>query len=347
MLPISAADAVSPAIQRTRIFLFRPFRFGTYLKLCLVAVLTEGASGGNFNSSSFGKHHTSSRHGANLSYAPFAFTPLRIAEFVAMSLLVILLCFWLYYLITRLRFAFFHCLIHNTKEIRPGWRLYREPAARFFWLNVVVGFCFLLLVALIALPFVAGFWGLFQNAGAGGHPSFAAIFALLLPLIPIFLLIILAGFLVDVILRDLMLPHYALENATAGQAWTAAWARIRAEKGPFFVYALLRLLLPIVAVIGLFIVLIIPAIIFIVVVAAVAVGIHAVFSGSLAGIFLGVLFGVVVFAVALLVWISVGGPLSTAVRQYALLFYGGRYQALGDILWPPPPVAGTNAPGMA
>jgi hypothetical protein len=94
-------------------------------------------------------------------------------------------------------------------------------------------------------------------------------------------------------------------------------------------------------------VLIIPAIIFIVVVAAVAVGIHAVFSGSLAGIFLGVLFGVVVFAVALLVWISVGGPLSTAVRQYALLFYGGRYQALGDILWPPPPVAGTNVPGMA
>jgi len=24
-----------------------------------------------------------------------------------------------FYLVTRLRFAFFHCLIHNTKEIRP------------------------------------------------------------------------------------------------------------------------------------------------------------------------------------------------------------------------------------
>ena len=34
---------------------------------------------------------------------------------------------------TRLRFAYFHCLIHKTKEIRPGWEIYREPATRYFW----------------------------------------------------------------------------------------------------------------------------------------------------------------------------------------------------------------------
>jgi hypothetical protein len=351
MYAISAADAISPAIQRTRTFLFRPFRLGTYLKLCLVALITEGL-GGNFNSSSF-RNHASHRGYHPHSYTPFAFTPERIAEAVAMSFLVILLCFFLAYLVTRLRFAFFHCLIHNTKEIRPGWHLYRTQAKRFFWLNVVVGFCFLLLLGLIALPFVAGFMGLFRNVQAGGHPSFAAIFALILPLIPIVLLVILIGFVTDLILRDLMLPHYALENATAGQAWAAVWARIRAEKGSFFAYILLRIILPIVAVIGLFIVLIIPAIIFVVVVAAVEVGIHAAFSdatgaAAFVGIFLQVLGGVIAFAVALFVWIAVGGPLSTAVRQYALLFYGGRYQPLGDILWPPPPpTAPVNAPGIA
>jgi carbon starvation protein CstA len=47
------------------------------------------------------------------------------------------------------------------------------------------------------------------------------------------------------------------------------------------------------------------------------------------GIFLQVLAGVIAFAVALFVWIAVGGPLSTAVRQYALLFYGGRYGGQG------------------
>ncbi|MGA7352072.1 MAG: hypothetical protein WBP95_20175 [Acidobacteriaceae bacterium] len=348
MYPISAADAISPAIQRTRTFLFRPFRLGTYLKLCVVALLTEGLGGsGNFNT---GHHYTNHKTTVE-SFAPFAFTPERIAEAVFAFLLVMLLCFWIYYLITRLRFAFFHCLIHNIKEIRPGWHIYREPATRFFWLNFVVGLCFLLLVALIAIPFAAGFLGLFHNIAAGGHPDLGSILALVLPLIPIILVLVLLGIAVDVVLRDLMLPHYALEDATAGQAWSAVWARISAAKGSFLGYAVLRVLLPIVAMIGLFIVLILPAIIFAVVVVGIEVVLHAAFSGAsggaaLVGIFLQVLVGVIAAALALLAWIVIGGPLSTAIRQYALIFYGSRYPALGNILFPPPPVA-QPAPGTA
>jgi len=43
MRVLSAADSVSPAIQRTRELLFKPFSWGTYLKLGLVAIITEGA----------------------------------------------------------------------------------------------------------------------------------------------------------------------------------------------------------------------------------------------------------------------------------------------------------------
>ena len=63
MRPISAVDAVSLAIQRTKEFLFKPFSWGTYLKLGLVAILTEGL-GNNFNSSSHG--NASSGHGPDL-----------------------------------------------------------------------------------------------------------------------------------------------------------------------------------------------------------------------------------------------------------------------------------------
>ena len=46
---------------------------------------------------------------------------------------------------------------------------------------------------------------------------------------------------------------------------------------------------------------------------------------------------------ALLAGICLGGPLSTGIREYALIFYGGRYKALGDILYPmPAPVVGTS-----
>ena len=345
MHTIAAADSVFPAIRRTREFLFRPFAWGTYLKLGLVAIVTEGLGGNSHSPTHSGQ---SSIHGPAVS-SPFAFSPQCIAMIIAAALLAIVVSTFIFYLITRLRFAFFHCLIHNAKEIRPGWRLYGAQALRFFWLNVVVGFCFLLLVALVAIPFAAGFVRLFHEIQQNGHPDVGLMLALLLPLIPIILLLALAGFVTDLILRDGMLPHFALEDATAGEAWTQVWARIKAEKRQFFVYALLRVVLPTIATVGLFIVLIIPGLALAGIFAAFEFGIHSAFadatgSAAVAGILLQVFFGIIAFGFALLVSICLGGPLSTGVREYALIFYGGRYQALGDILYPPPPQS--TVPGI-
>ena len=337
MYTVSAADAISPAIQRTRMLLFRPFRWSTFLKLSLVALITEGI-GGNSNFSSHGRHvyHPGNPGG----FSPFAFTPATIAAAVAAVALALLLAGWIYYLITRLRFAYFHCLIHNTKLLTPGWHLYRSQASRFFWLNVVVGCCFLLVVLVLALLFGAGIWRLVREGHASGHLDIGWLLTLIVPLIPILLLLVLAGFVADLVLRDWMLPHYALENASAGAAWSAVWARIQREKGAFFGYALLRVILPIIALVALFIVLIIPGLLFVASTAVVEVGIHAAFSSATGGaaamgIFLQVLIGVAAFCLAFLAGICLGGPISTALREYALVFYGGRYQPLGDILFPP------------
>jgi hypothetical protein len=335
---ISAADSVSLAIQRTREFLFRPFRWGTYLKLGLVAIITEGI-GSNSGSSKHGG--PSPGHGPIIN-SPFDIPPVWIAAIVAAVLLAILLSLVVFYLITRLRFAFFHCLIHNSSEIRPGWRLYRAQAMRFFWLNLGVGVGFLLLVVLVAIPFVAGFIRLFHETPPGGQPDLGLLLSLVLPLIPVILLLVLVGVALDVILRDWMLPHYALEDATAGEAWQEVWDRITAEKSQFAVYALLRLILPVIAMIGLFIVLLIPGLMVAGSVAAIVYAIHSAFAdatgaSALIGILLQVFFGVVAFGYALLAGICLGGPLSTGLREYALIFYGGRYQALGDLLDPPPP----------
>ncbi|HEX6497292.1 MAG TPA: hypothetical protein VF018_17535 [Acidobacteriaceae bacterium] len=347
MLAISAADAISPAIQRTRTFLFRPFRLATFLKLCLVACVTEGI-GGNFQFGGTGG--PASHHHSNF-YPPPTLTAGWIAVVVVIAVAAMALGCVLYYLVTRLRFAYFHCVIHNTKEIRPGWRLYSAQAKRFFWLNVAVGFSFLLAAALIFLPFIAGFWKLVRNTHAGAHPALASILILLLPLIPILFLLVLAAISADIILRDLMLPHFALENASAGSAWSAVWTRIKAEKGSFVLYAFLRILLPMAALVGLFIVLIIPGILFLVAVIGADVGLHAVFSNASSaaaaiGVLLEVLIGVVAFAIALSVGIAVGGPVGTAIRQYALLFYGSRYEPLANLLWPPATI-GPSAPEIA
>jgi hypothetical protein len=342
MRAISAPDSVSLAVQRTREFLFRQFTWGTYLKLGLVAIITEGL-GSNFNSSSRNVRsttHIDTDPGSLPALPPLPhFEPAQIAIAVAAILLAVVLGSLIFYLVTRLRFAYFHCLVYNTKLIRPGWLLYRAQASRFFWMNLVVGLCFLLVMALIAIPFAAGFWHLYQLYQQTGHLDIGLLISLVLPLIPIVLLIALAAALADIVLRDCMLPHYALDNATAGEAWSQVWARINTEKKQFIVYALLRVALPIVAMVVLFMLLAIPGLILAGSVAAIEYGIHSTFIGAtgasaVVGALLQVFFGILAFGFALLAAICLGGPVSTAIREFALVFYGGRYRALGDALYP-------------
>ena len=350
MYPISAADSVSPAIQRTRDFLFRPFRWGTYLKLGLVAIITEGL-GANLHTQANSNH--SSGHGPMI-YSPSDIKPEWIAGIVFALLLAMVVSIIVFYLITRLRFAFFHCLTHNIREIGPGWRLYGSQALRFFGLNLAVGFGFLVLVVLIAIPFVKGFWRLFHETAPGTMPNIGLLLALVLPLIPIILLLGLAGFLADMVLRDWMLPHYALDDASAGEAWMEVWDRVTSEKRQFIVYALLRIVLPTIAAVAMFMVLLIPGIALAGAFGAFEYGIHSAFADStggaaVAGIALQACFGVLAFGLAVLAAICLGGPLSTGLREYALMFYGGRYQALGDVLYPPAQAstAGTGPSSLA
>ncbi len=359
MLPISAVDSVSLAIQRTREFLFRQFTWGTYLKLGLVAILTEGL-GSNFRSSShsFGSPGQKPMGGSpfhmtpgwpGTGWPPAWLTPMVVAQICAAVVGAFLLAAWIFYLITRLRFAYFHCLTTNTKLIRPGWRLYGVQAMRFFWLNIGVGFGFLVVMGLIAIPFVSGFIKLFQQISENGKPDIGLLLSLVLPLIPIFILLALAGIATEMILRDWMLPHIALEDATIGEAWASVWARITAEKKQFIVYALLRVALPIVAAIGLFVLLMIPGLVLAVALAAVELGLHSFFSdatgaSAVVGVCLEVFFGVLAFGFAVLAGICIGGPVSTGLREYALIFYGGRYQVLGNMLYPATMPATTGGP---
>jgi len=341
MRALSAADTVSPAVHRTKNFLFSPFELGTYLKLCLVAVITEGL-GGNFNSSfpggGGGGHHGHTKPNPNPGATLHHLSPELIAIIIACVAFAIVLTVVIYYLITRLRFAFFHCLIRQTKEIGPGWRLYRNQANRYFVLNLVIGIIFVAMLGVVVAPFVMGIIRVFRSSG--GHPDFASLIGYFLPLIPIIILAVLIGIAIEIVLRDFMMPHMAIENASAGEAWAAARAHIASETGNFALYALLRIFLPIVGMVALFIVLLIPGLIVLGVSAAVFIAVHsAVAQGGgteVLGILLGVLVGIVAFCLLVFIGIFFGGPLSVWVRTYALMFYGGRYKALGDILEPGP-----------
>jgi hypothetical protein len=336
----SATQAISPAIDRTKRYLFHPFKWSTYLKLSVVACLTEGVSTGynsNFNLPS--GHHASS---SSSSFPSFNLSSEVIVLIVIGVLACIAIGIYLSYLIIRLRFAYFHCLAHQTKEIRPGWRLYRTQGMRYFIANLIIGLIFLFVLVLVALPFVFGFYRLYLSSQAGGPFNVGGVFLLLLPFIGIVICLCLVAYAVNAVLHDFILPHMALENLTVLQSWAVVKTRIGAEKGSFAMYLLMRMLVPMAAYIAVFIVMIIPLVIVIGILVLTGVGFHAAFEGATGviafiGIFIEVVLGLIGLAFVLLLGFGLGGPIATWIRNYALLFYGGRYQALGDILSPPQP----------
>ena len=346
MRALSAAEAIAPAINRTREFLFAPpFRWLTFLKLCLVAAITEGL-GTNLQSNANKNHGSGGAPGPMI----YHFSPVMIAAMVAMSLLLLVVVLLIFYVMTRLRFAYFHCLVTKTRLIKPGWSLYRPHANRFFRMNVWVGLCFVLMAGLMVSPFVPGFIRLFKGIQEGNGPDISLILSLALPLIPIFMLMVVAGVALDIILRDWMLPHYALEDATAGQAWSAVWERVVQEKRGFFAYGILRIVLPIIAFIGIVMLLLVPGLVLVGCVAGAEYAVHSGFANATGasvaiGAMLEVFIGALALGFAVVIGISIGGPVSTGIREYALVFYGSRYEKLGEMLFPSAATMQAGIPG--
>jgi hypothetical protein len=334
MYVLNATEAISPALNRTRDFLFRPFRWGNYLKFCAVAVLTEGTWASLRGNGGGGTPRGTGSHGVPLNIGPGTITAL-----IACAILVAVLGIALLYVVVRLRFALFHSLVHRTRELAPGWHRYREQAMRFFLLSIVVGVGFIAVAAVALAPFVPGFVRVFRESKAAGHLILGDFLPLILQLAPVILLLMLAGVAVDVVLRDFILPHMALENATAGDAWSAVLERVMEEKGSFFLYAVLRVMLPFAATMALTIVLIIPTVLLIGIpgvlfALAHAAQVHSTGAAWLLAVLVEIALGIVIAGLAALVMICFAGPVSVAIRNYALVFYGGRYPLLGNLLVP-------------
>ena len=148
MRAISAVDSVSLAIQRTREFPLQAIHLGN-LSEARPGRDHHGRPGQQFQLLvALGRWksidgHSPLGHPAARFHRRAWLTPDVIAAIVAAVLVVILLSIVIFYLVTRLRFAYFHCLIHNTKGFGPAGGSIGAQAMRFFWLNIGVGLGFL------------------------------------------------------------------------------------------------------------------------------------------------------------------------------------------------------------
>lgn len=320
----SAAEAIGPAWEHAKAWLWHGTSKKTYLALATVASLagTFSASGG-FSNDNFRNRMAAFNAGPTSPLVPMHTPHLHGAALVPFWLIFTIVAAVLFYVSIRFKFVLVNALATRRRTIRPLWEIYGEATWQWIGLTVV-------LVLAAAAIGAAIFFTLKHTGMTRGATALFAGLA-----VPISILTALIVWT----LRDFVLPVVALEGTSIGTAWQCAMDALSAEPGEFALYFLLKLIVT-------FVLVVVRVVVF--VLAVVLLAVPFVLIGILPVIFFHG-FGVIGAAIAILVafvllfayfitsiclLFAISGPVSAFVVSWGLYFYGGRYALLGEMLEP-------------
>lgn len=337
--PLSAVDAISPAMERTLTLLLRPFRWSFWWRMAVIAFLTGELGGGNFNvPSDLGPRS----RGGNDFLAPAVnwaeYMPLIIAA-VAVVIVVSLIFM---YIGSVFRFVLLDAVLTGRYRLREGWDRWQAHGGRLFRWLLLYSVVVLAIVGFIVLLIAGSVSGMKTGRGA------ASVLVLVFSVLAILALVVVA-LVVWSLTKDFVLPIMAFEGVKVGAAWGRLWEMMKAEPMNYAGFIGMKLLLVIgasvaVGIIGIILLLIIliPVVL---VVAMVVAGLSLkwnpftiLLAVVLGGIFLLFLF----FLMSLL-----AVPVAIFFVAYALQFFGRRFAPLAAVMYPeppPPPVPLTPEP---
>lgn len=337
----TAIDAVSPAISRWQRLLFRDFRVGLLLKLSFVALLAElSGGGGTSGTRSFGNSAGHDGGLGNWHPASAIASSTIIAALVIFGILAFIIGFVIFYLSCRMKFVEFHIAATEDTNVAPAWRRYGPQTWKLFWVSFGIGIFGFIALAAAAAPIVLSL--MHQSGEEWSHPSGNTILGMILALLPIVFAWLLIMALVMMVVRDLMLPVWALEGATVGGAWQRARQIIERAPGDFVKYALLKAVLRLAAGFAGGMAWFLSVLISAVPVVAIGAGVYFALRNAGTGVMVGLIILAIAAGAVFLVWgallfiVFLGAPM-LGLQCYAVEWVGGRYPLLGNLLWPPPP----------
>jgi hypothetical protein len=347
MPQLSAFEAVSPALERVTSMLFRPFRWRTWLKIGFIGWLAGGVAAANLNSFNYrapsrgqlphewgrgisdviGRIHAGNYLGIIVGAILF---------FVAVSLVFL-------YLFCRFRFILFDTVITKQASIRRGWEQYGGQSGRYFGFWIVYT-----LLSWIALGLIVGvpFWHAYKAGLFHGDEALWSLFTVIGSVVLGLILFALVFAIIRTFAQDILLPFMALDDLGVGDGWSAIRQLVVREPGAWAGYLGVKLLLAIVAGIGLSIMLFITGLILCLILAipvavVIFIGIALIKGAGPAGlviaIILFVLAGAACLACLFCLSLVVSAPVVVFFEAYSLYFLGGRYPRLGALLWPAAP----------
>jgi hypothetical protein len=245
---ISVVEPVSPALERVKAMLFKPFAIGKWFTIgfcAWLAYLGEGGGGGgaNFhNNINVGnQHHVEEgfRHGCEQA-RDFVLNNFYWIVPVALVVVVLLLALWglILWVSSRGKFMFLHCVALDRAEVAVPWEKFAGEANSLFWFRLVLGLAgmvlmlpmlvfIVVLIARMVLRGVPDAAGVMLGAGLGLALLLAAIvFAL-----------------IRKFTMDFVVPIQFLRGGQCLVAWKEFWALIVDHAGQFALYILFQIVL--------------------------------------------------------------------------------------------------------
>lgn len=303
----------------------------------LAGELTTGSCNG------FNGHVQSPRHPQQFLAAPFPNIDPKLVVLLVAFLLALGFVFWLLmlYINSVMRFILFDSVIERNCRIREGWNRRQGPGLRYFvWqivFSLVMGFGFVILIGIpTALAFAAGWLTKPKE-----HLPPLILFGMVLFLV-ILAFVVLAA-VVHIFTKDFVVPQMALENLSAFQAWARLLPMLDSEKGPYFGYVLMKIVMAVG--VGIVVGIITTIVILITLIPIGGLGALFVFAGKAAGfswnlytISLAVVVGCILLAVILYIVSVISVPAMVFFPAYSIYFFASRYPALDALLHPVTPV---------
>jgi hypothetical protein len=341
--PLSAVEAIRPAVDRTEKFMFEPIHWARWWRMAIIGLATgEFASQGGCNfGSRLGDFGKIANPGAGGSATEIPHIPGIAAVYVAaliatLVVLIVLLALVHLYIASVARFILFDAAATGRFRLREAWTRWHSHGVRYFLFNLAFAAAVISASAvLIGIPFLV-IWRMGILHHLREHWGILVGLVFLVPLFMFFWLLPLAIF--SLFVKDFAIPIIALEDISIPDALRKLWGMVNAAKSDFAIYVLMKIAISIMVGIALAIInLIVLGIIVIPIVIVAAVMIAAsprTFQNPIVIALCVTLAVVVVLPIILFLIGLIAAPAVYFYESFVLSFFGSRYAPLWTMMHP-------------
>ncbi len=246
---VSVIDPISPAIDRVKLMLFKPFDLGKWFTVgfcAWLAYLGTGGGGGGPQVNMPAKSGQSQTHikeeiGEGVYVAKeYILHNLHWLIPVTVTIVVAVICLGLIitWLSSRGRFMFLHCVAGNKSEVRIPWSKFRKHGNSLFLFRFVLGIISFFIVIVPIIGIILLILTITKGAVSNVFPVSGIVF---LSLIIIALSIIL--FLVRKFTFDFVAPIMFLQTESCTAAWRQFLAILSVNKARITLYLLFQIVI--------------------------------------------------------------------------------------------------------